>query len=321
MNIQDAKQIKIADYLQSLGYSPVKQQSGNLWYKSPFRRETEASFKVNTDRNLWFDYGLGRGGNIITLAQELYGSDYVPYLLDRIAEQAPHIRPVSFSFRRQPYEPSFQHLEVRELSHPALLRYLQERGINTALAKPECKELHFINNGKPYFAIGFPNVAGGYEVRNRFFKGCIAPKDISHIRQRGERREKCLVFEGMTDYLSFLTLRMKNCPTMPDLDRQDYVVLNSVSNVSKAIDTLHGYERIHCLLDNDEAGIRAYQELRKEFSGRLRDFSDNYRGYKDLNDYLCGKPLSQSAEPMKQEPQVQSARRIMQPPKKRGLKM
>lgn len=321
MTTQEAKKIHIADYLQSLGHNPVKQQGKSLWYKSPFREETEASFKVNTDRNLWFDYGLGRGGNIITLAQELYGSDYVPYLLDRIAEQAPHIRPVSFSFRRQPYEPSFQHLEVRELSHPALLRYLQERGINTALAKPECKELHFINNGKPYFAIGFPNVAGGYEVRNRFFKGCIAPKDISHIRQRGERREKCLVFEGMTDYLSFLTLRMKNCPTMPDLDRQDYVVLNSVSNVSKAIDTLHGYERIHCLLDNDEAGIRAYQELRKEFSGRLRDFSDNYRGYKDLNDYLCGKPLSQSAEPMKQEPQVQSARRIMQPPKKRGLKM
>ena len=58
MNIQEAKQIKIADYLQSLGYSPVKQQGNCLWYKSPFRQETEASFKVNTDRNLWFDYGL-----------------------------------------------------------------------------------------------------------------------------------------------------------------------------------------------------------------------------------------------------------------------
>lgn len=56
MNIQEAKQIKIADYLQSLGYSPVKQQGSCLWYKSPFRQETEASFKVNTDRNLWFDY-------------------------------------------------------------------------------------------------------------------------------------------------------------------------------------------------------------------------------------------------------------------------
>lgn len=107
MNIQEAKQIKIADYLQSLGYSPVKQQGNCLWYKSPFRQETEASFKVNTDRNLWFDYGLGRGGNIIALAGVLYASDHVPYLFGKIAEQAPHIRPISFSFRQQASEPSF----------------------------------------------------------------------------------------------------------------------------------------------------------------------------------------------------------------------
>ena len=88
-----------------------------------------------------------------------------------------------------------------ELTHPTLLSYLQERGINTASAQAECKERHFIHNGKPYFAIGFQNVAGGYEVRNRFLKGCITPKDINHIRQSGEQREKCLVFEGMMDYL------------------------------------------------------------------------------------------------------------------------
>ena len=134
MNIQEAKQIRIADYLQSLGYTPVKQQGNSLWYKSPFRQETEASFKVNTELNQWSDYGLGRGGNIIALAEELYASDYVPYLLNKIAEQAPHIRPVSFSFRQQASEPSFQQLEVRELTHPALLRYLQERGIDTDLA-------------------------------------------------------------------------------------------------------------------------------------------------------------------------------------------
>ena len=321
MTTQEAKKIRIADYLQSLGYSPVKQQGKSLCYKSPFREETEASFKLNTELNQWYDFGTGKGGNIIALAQELYGSDYVPYLLGKIAEQAPHVRPVSFSFRQQASEPSFQHLEVRKLTHPALLRYLQERGINTALARVECKELHFVHNGKPYFAIGFPNVAGGYEVRNRFFKGCIAPKDISHIRQSGEPREKCLVFEGMTDYLSFLTLRMKNCPIMPNLDGQDYVILNSVSNVSKAIDVLHGYERIHCLLDNDEAGRNAYWELAGEFAGRIRDFSHNYNGHKDLNDYLCGKSLSKSVEPIEQEKQVQSARRMMHPPKKRGLKM
>lgn len=212
MTIQEAKQIIISDYLQSLGYTPVKQQGNSLWYKSPLREE--ASFKVNTELNQWYDFGIGKGGNIIALAQELYFSDHVPYLLRKIAKQAPHIRPVSFSFRQQTSEPSFQQLEVGELKHPALLRYLQERGIDTTLAKSECKELHFVHNGKPYFAIGFPNMAGEVEVRNRFFKGCIAPKDISHIRQSGEPMEKCLVFGGMTDYLSFLTLRMRNCPTL-----------------------------------------------------------------------------------------------------------
>lgn len=56
MNIETAKQINLADYLHSLGYSPVKQQGINLWYKSPLREETEASFKVNTERNQWYDF-------------------------------------------------------------------------------------------------------------------------------------------------------------------------------------------------------------------------------------------------------------------------
>lgn len=72
MNIQEVKQIRIADYLQSLGYTPVKQQGSSFWYKSPLREETDASFKVNTELNKWYDFGLGKGGNIIALAAELY---------------------------------------------------------------------------------------------------------------------------------------------------------------------------------------------------------------------------------------------------------
>lgn len=97
MDIQTAKQIRIADYLHSLGYSPVKQQGVNLWYKSPLREEAEASFKVNTEREQWYDFGLGKGGGIIELAAHLYATDHVPYILKRIAEQTPHVRPVSFS--------------------------------------------------------------------------------------------------------------------------------------------------------------------------------------------------------------------------------
>ena len=222
MTIEEAKNIRLADYLHSLGYAPVRQQGANLWYKSPFREETDPSFKVNTEINKWYDFGLGQGGNIIALASELYCSVNVPYLLKLIAEQTPHIRPVSFSFREQSSAgPNFQHMEVKELDSPVLLSYLQGRGINLELAKKECCEVHFENNGKRYFAIGFRNMNGGYEIRNRYFKGCIAPKDITHIRHEGRRNDACFVFEGFMDYLSFLTIRSEKCPHMPCLDWQD----------------------------------------------------------------------------------------------------
>lgn len=289
MDIQTAKQIKIADYLHSLGFSPVKQQGINLWYKSPLREETEASFKVNTERNQWYDFALGKGGNIIALAQELYCSDHVPYLLKRIEEQTPRISPVSFSFGKQSSsEPNFQQLEIVPLSSPVLLTYLQERGINIALAKRECNEARFTHHGKRYFAIAFPNVSGGYEIRNRYFKGCIAPKEISHIKQPETARKTCYVFEGFMDYLSFLTLRLESCPKYPELERQDYMVLNSVANVSKALYPLGSYERIHCFFDNDRAGMEALQQIRMEYGRDLyiRDASQTYSGCKDLNEYL-----------------------------------
>ena len=321
MTIQDAKQIKLADYLQSLGYTPVKQQGRSLWYKSPLRNETDASFKVNTELNQWYDFGIGKGGNIIALAAELYHSENVAYLLERIAERTPYIRLASFSFCAQKtHSSSFQGVQVGELSSPALIDYLRGRGINIELAKRECKELRFEHNSKPYFAIGFPNISGGYELRNRYFKGCLAPKDITHIRQQGEQRAVCYLFEGFMDYLSFLTIRVNNNPEEPQTSEQDYMVLNSVTNLSKAEQLLRPYTRIGSFLDNDQAGQRAYENLKKMFGNRLQDMSHHYAGHKDLNDYLCHKNQTKQVE---KKSQVQSARRMPQPQpkKKRGFRL
>ena len=262
----------------------------------------------------------GRGGNIIALAQELYASDSLPYLLERIAEQAPGVHPVSFSFGKQtPSKPSFQQLEVVPLSSPALYSYLRQRGINTELAKRECREVRYLTDGKPYFAVGFPNRSGGYEIRNKLFKGCIAPKDITHIRQE-QPRETCCLFEGFMDYLSFLTLRLERCPDRPELDGQDYIVLNSTSNLSKAIHPLGDYERIHCFLDNDKAGMEAVQELREEYGLRVRDASHIYGGYNDLNDFLCGKRSGQ-AERRQEKQEPEGGQRQARQPKNKGIRM
>lgn len=52
MNTNEAKRIRIEEYLHTLGYNPVRRQGDSLWYKSPFRDEQEPSFKVNMERNL-----------------------------------------------------------------------------------------------------------------------------------------------------------------------------------------------------------------------------------------------------------------------------
>lgn len=81
------------------------------------------------------------------------------------------------------------------------------------------------------------------------------------------------------DYLSFLTL--KRNPTPP----HDVVVLNSVTNLAKAVPFIASHEQVYAYLDNDEAGRKATAEL-KAACRSLSDQSIHYRPHNDLNDYL-----------------------------------
>ena len=109
-------------------------------------------------------------------------------------------------------------------------------------------------------------------------------------------------------------------PDHPGLDGQDYVVLNSTSNLSKAIRPLGGYGRIHCFLDNDKAGMEAVQELREEYGLRVRDASHIYGGYNDLNDFLCGKRSGQ-AERRQEKQEPEGGQRQARQPKNKGIRM
>jgi len=287
MNIQEIKMIKLQDFLASLGYTPTKQQGNKLWYISPFRQESHASFKVNTEHNQWYDFGIGKGGNIIDLAEQLYKSSDVSYLIHQIGHNVPSMVSASPGVvKPKQSSATFENLQVLPLSHPALIRYLQDRCIDIEVAKSVCKEVHYEVNNKCYFAIGFPNCGGGYELRNPFFKGCIAPKDISHF-YANEPKKICFLFEGFIDFLSFMTLRRIQSPQYNGLSNQDYLILNSVTNIHKALKCLSVYNNIQCFLDNDEAGRNAYLQLSKELGDSSVKASALYNGYKDLNDYLC----------------------------------
>ena len=274
------RQIPLADFLTRLGHEPIRRRGNEWWYVAPYRTERTPSLRVNVDKQLWYDFGLGKGGDIFTLAGEfVHSSDFmeqVRFITEAGIVPLPQMEPRPHKTVEK--KPVFEEVEIRPLSHRALLSYLEERGIAPAIAKQHCKEIHFRLYGKRYFAIGYGNRCGGFELRNRFFKGCIPPKDFSSFRQGSSR---CHLYEGFMDWLSALTLGIGTT--------EDSLVLNSVANVDKAIPALEDYQEIVCHLDHDDAGRRTVEVLRKHFGECVTDHSGLYSGYKDLNEYLVAK--------------------------------
>ena len=72
MNCEQANQIDLVDYLYLLGYQAQKIRSQDYWYLSPLREEKKASFKVNRKKNVWYDHGLRKGGNVVEFAAQFF---------------------------------------------------------------------------------------------------------------------------------------------------------------------------------------------------------------------------------------------------------
>jgi hypothetical protein len=276
-------QFPIRDYLAGSGIYPAKDNGYYGMYHSPFREDHSASMKVDYNKNLWIDYGTNEGGTLIDLVMRMENcsnGEAMQYLEQRIAGTA------SFSFHREKDfipERQAQAISIHTIStltNPSLLSYLRERCINIEIAQQHCQEVHYSVNGKPYFAVGFRNDTGGYELRNKHFKGCTS-KDVTSVKTGSNT---CQLFEGFMDYLSFLT--MKNWQQ----SKADVIVLNSLSNLVRVKNTLTAYGSVATFLDNDEAGKRAVQELKSCYRN-VTDQAEYYAKHKDLNEYLSNKKL------------------------------
>ena len=278
-DIDMIRRIPLADFLARLGHEPVRRSGNELWYIAPYRGERTPSFRVNVAKQLWYDFGLGKGGDIFTLAGEFIGSGDFMEQVKFIAETArvPFATMEKPQFLPKPSELVFEGVEAVPLLRSPLTDYLAERGIPYAVASRYCCRLNYGVRGKRYFAVGFPNVAGGFEIRSRFFKGSVPPKDVSLVKMESSQADVCSVFEGFMDFLSAVTL---------GLETGDCLVLNSVANVEKAMRYLDGYGRIDCYLDRDEAGRRTLEMLKGHYGERVCDRSALYDGCKDLNEYL-----------------------------------
>lgn len=293
MTIEEAKQVRIVDFLAQLGHHAQYVKSDQYWYLSPLRDEQSPSFKVNDRLNEWYDFGAATGGDLVELGKYLYQTESVSEVLAYIGRHSSDMPLPKVRFQvlpPRPVESDMKNLIVVPLRHHALYSYLQSRKIDADIGRMFCKEIHYELRDRHYFALAFGNVSGGYEMRNAYYKGCIKNKDISLIgHQCGEIQERVCVFEGFMDFLSYLTSK-QSCNWTICIDQPcDYLVMNSVNNLKKALMYLQRYLHIHCYLDNDLAGQKTVETIAGLYGERVSNEAVRYSEYKDLNDCLRGK--------------------------------
>lgn len=293
MTIEEIKNISLVEYLEGLGYHAHKKNGNRYWFLSPLHQEKSASFKVDKAYNLWYDFALGRGGNIINLAQLLNPQYSMHQVLLALAQYINHSeQPTSesqpMSESDVPQNDPTQIELMKDLTNRYLIEYIYSRDIDMRVAIKYCKEVHYsLASGKKYYGIAFSNLSGGMEVRNKYAKRCIGRKDISLILQTpGERTSQCCVFEGFFDFLAYETARLYDNRLISLPYPCDCIIMNSVSNTKKTLFAIQGYDVIHCYLDNDKAGRDATYIFIESMPQTVCDQSIRYRDCNDVNDYL-----------------------------------
>jgi hypothetical protein len=129
-------------------------------------------------------------------------------------------------------------IAVNSISNFSLCRYLHDRSIPLEIANFYCKEVSFKLNDKNYYAIGFKNQAGGYELRNQFFKASSSPKDVTVIENNSA--EEVAVFEGFFSFLSYQTIHKNQ-----EQPLTNFLVLNSLSFFQRSASLLEKHKSIH----------------------------------------------------------------------------
>ncbi len=288
INCNEAKRMDIVTYLESLSIKPQKVNGNDYWYLSPLRDEKTPSFKINRKLNVWYDHGIGQGGNLVDLGILLHHCS-VQEFLEKLNSQGD-----SFSFHQPVMPPQkldefaekkIKLMEVNPLTDPILCHYLEARNIPVEIAKNYCRQITYLNGQKQFQAIGFKNNSGGFELRSLDFKSTVSPKDFTFLNTR--KWNAVAVFEGFIDFLSLIASGKQMLPELTN-----FLILNSLSFFEKARPVMEQHERIYLLLDNDAAGKNCTKRA-LGLSHKYNDLSNKYQQHKDINEWLMKEKKSE----------------------------
>lgn len=281
MTIKEVKKIDLVDYLSTIGFQPAKISGNNYWYHSPLHDENTPSFKINRKMNRWYDFSDGKGGNIVDFGILYHNCDVSDFLqrldfIPKIPQQ--HNVVLKPAANNEEDINSIKIISAHVISSYPLQKYLHTRRINQDIADKYLKEIHYQIGDKSYYALGFKNDAGGYELRNASFKGSSSPKDSTFIDNGAK---DIAVFEGFFNFLSYKKMYYNQPEPVRNL-----LVLNSTSFFEKSLSKMQEHQQVHLFLDNDKSGQKYTQMALDLDNQKFQDERKLYKDYDDLNDWL-----------------------------------
>lgn len=298
MNFAQANAVPLRDILSAIGIDPSKERGNDLFYLAPWRKERTASLHVNVPKNVWYDHGEGVGGSASALVRAYLeraghssGDSDVLRWFSNMTGYVPMVPPTPRQAEKT--EPVLALKKLLPISHVALIRYLESRGIPLDVAKQLLQEARVYNRTtqKNFFALALKNEDDGYELRNPYFKGSISPKTITFIRGREVKPDAVHTFEGSMDYLSVVA-RQDGKPL-----KGDAIILNSLSCLKDGIAYIknYGYRMAYSWFDNDAAGHKASQVfdafVKTEAELAHLPMNSIYAPHKDVNEWHVATPL------------------------------
>ena len=296
---QALQSISIVEIMAHLGKNLAHDRSG--MYYSPFRDESTPSFHIDVPTNRWYDFGTAEGGGLFEFVCRIAGItrgevyDWLASFRKMIPES--EYKEVVEKVKKTKPSRVIVDSASHEFTRYKLIEYAQRRAVSREVLEKYCEEVVYHIDSYPdkqYFAIGFKNNSGGYVLRSSLSKKCTSSA-MTTLSPEGEITEmitgdKVLVFEGFMDFLSWLSSVSQLSPGY------DCCILNSVSNIEKALPWITAHKNIAAFMDNDDAGRKTLEKIIESVPDQagdvsIYDMSRLYQGYNDLNDKLSNESI------------------------------
>lgn len=281
--------ISIVDFLRVQGRLP-KHHVGNHWtFDAWWDGDQNGHLEVyhNHGRNVewwWKNYKNGGSGDIIELAKVIYNTNDELQAMSRILSCEAATATISHENEDDtPKGSAITFTGARPMESEANIEYAKGRGISPETAKLFMCDVFFkfATCPKRTLAIGMKNDSGGYATRTYTSKYSVGTADITTFRYTNTG--KWVVFEGMFDFLAYWEHHKAHTDM---LHQCNYIVLNSTSNIKRAILALRGASIIHALTDNDKAGNKAVESLKTAFGNIVKDERHLLGAHNDYNEYF-----------------------------------